>query len=117
MRVHVLLGLVVATACGGSDGGTPPATNTNKTIDILTVADAFSPTFQTASPGDTVRWTFSGGSDGMGHNVRFSPIIAGSPNDINVTKSGSVTRVFTTKGDYRYVCDVHPGMIGEVIVQ
>jgi plastocyanin len=57
------------------------------------------------------------GSDGMGHNVRFTPTILGAPADINVLKSGTATRVFTTPGDFAYVCDVHPGMDGDVQVR
>ncbi len=119
MRVRLaLIALVATVACGGSGSTTPSQTSaTNKTIDIFTVQDAFSPTFQTISAGDTVRWNFAGGSDGMGHNVRFSPIVAGAPTDINILKTGTATRVFATRGDYHYVCDVHPGMLGEIVVQ
>jgi plastocyanin len=91
--------------------------STHQTIDIFTVGDAFSPVFATANAGDTVRWSFTGGSDGQGHNVRFFPIVAGSPQDINVLKTGTASRVFTTRGTFNYVCDVHPGMNGSVTVQ
>ena len=111
-----MVAAALVTACGGGDSSpTPP---TNKTIDVsASFGDAFLPTFTTVSAGDTVRWAFGGGSDGNGHNVRFTPVIPGTPADINVMKSGTATRVFTTKGDFKYVCDVHPGMQGEVIVQ
>ena len=91
--------------------------STNKTFDVFTVGDAFSPVFATVGAGDTVRWNFTGGSDGQGHNVRFTPVIAGSPADINVLKSGTASRVFPTPGTFNYVCDVHPGMNGSVTVQ
>lgn len=87
------------------------------TVDIFTVGDAFSPVYAMAHPGDTVRWTFTGGSDGQGHNVRFTPAGAGAPADINVLKTGTATRVFSTRGTFNYVCDVHPGMNGSVTVQ
>ena len=64
-----------------------------------------------------MRWNFAPGSDGMGHNVRFTPTVAGAPSRHQRLTTGTATRVFTTKGDFHYVCDVHPGMIGEVVVQ
>jgi len=92
-------------------------TSSNRTVDVFTVGDAFSPVFATVSAGDTVRWNFTGGSDGQGHNVRFTPAGAGAPADINVLKTGTASRVFATHGTFNYVCDVHPGMNGIVIVQ
>lgn len=118
MRVQLLLvAAILASACGGSDSPSTPPGSSNKTIDVFTVGDTFSPTFPSVSVGDTVRWNFSGGSDGQGHNVRFNPRITGSPSDINVVKTGTTSRVFTTKGTFSYVCDVHPGMNAQVIVQ
>jgi plastocyanin len=107
--------LAVAAACGDS-GPTVSTPSTNKTVDIFTIGDIFSPTFATLVVGDTARWNFSGGSDGLGHNVRFNPRIAGAPADINVFKTGTATRVFTTKGTFKYDCDVHPGMQAEISV-
>ena len=117
MRVQFLLAITIAAAACGSDSSPTPPTGTNKTVDIFTVGDAFSPISQTLSRGDTIRWNFAGGSDGMGHNVRFTPAVTGGPADINVLKTGTASRVFGTKGDFKYVCDVHPGMAGEIVVQ
>src|SRR5207237_1412491 len=107
MRVRLLIiigAAILVAACGDKSptGSTTPPTK-SKTVDIFTIGDIFSPTFATLSVGDTARWNFSGGSDGLGHNVRFNPRIAGSPDDINIFKIGTVTRVFTAKGTYRYV--------------
>ncbi len=107
-----LIALVIACATSPDS-----KSSTNQTFDIFTVGDAFSPVFATVTAGDTVRWTFTGGSDGQGHNVRFTPVIAGSPTDINVLKTGTASRVFPTRGTFDYVCDVHPGMDGSITVQ
>ncbi len=119
MRVRFVLGLALTllAACGSdsSSGVTPPGSN--KTVDIFTIGDTFSPTFASLSVGDTARWNFTGGSDGQGHNVRFNPRITGSPDDINVLKTGTASRVFTAKGTYNYVCDVHPGMNAQIVVE
>src|SRR6516165_299570 len=96
-RFVSVIAVMVLAACGSDKSVTPPG-STNKTVDIFTIGDTFSPTFQAVAVGDTVRWNFSGGSDGQGHNVRFNPRITGSPDDINVLKTGTASRVFTAKG-------------------
>jgi plastocyanin len=120
--VRVLRGLAtagpVAVALVIACSTSPDSKQTsNQTVDIFTVGDAFSPVFATVNAGDTVRWNFTGGSDGQGHNVRFTPAGAGAPADINVLKTGTASRVFPTRGTFNYVCDVHPGMNGSVTVQ
>ncbi len=123
MRVYLLLASIVVVAACGSDSPTASGGGSkNKTIDIFTVVDVFSGptggTIEAIAAGDTVRWNFTGGSDGQGHNVRFpAPRPAGTPADISVTKTGTVSRVFTTKGTFNYVCDVHPGMNAQIVVQ
>jgi plastocyanin len=117
MRARLVFGLALLAACGSDHVSLGPPVQTAKTVDIFTIGDAFSPTFATLAVGDTARWNFSGGSDGQGHNVRFTPAVTGQPADINVLKTGTATRVFTTKGTYNYVCDVHPGMNAQIVVQ
>lgn len=106
--------IALLAACGEASG---PQPTQHKTVDVFTIGDSFSPAFATIGVGDTVRWNFSGGSDGMGHNVRFTPRATGAPPDVNVLKTGTASRVFTTPGDFAYVCDVHPGMSGDVQVR
>jgi len=108
------LAVALVIACSTSPDSTPTS---NQTVDVFTVGDAFSPVFATVNAGDTVRWSFTGGSDGQGHNVRFTPVVAGAPADINVLKTGTASRVFSTRGTFNYACDVHPGMNGRVTVQ
>jgi plastocyanin len=114
--VSLLLVSLVA-GCGDSGPTTSTPTNTNKTVEIYTIGDIFSPTFATLAVGDTARWNFAGGSDGLGHNVRFNHRTGTTPADINVLKVGTAARVFTAKGTYDYDCDVHPGMRASVIVE
>jgi len=122
MRVIVLTALVlVAAGCGGSDSPSSPPRATNKTWEVLTIEQNFAPPFSTIAVGDTVAWSFNKASDGLGHDVHFNPRITGSPTDIGTPgkpiTSGTQTRVFATKGDFHYVCDLHGGMTGEVIVE
>lgn len=123
MRVRsVLAATMFVTACGGDGSVTvPPHTSTNKTVDVFTVNAEFVDALDTISVGDTVRWNFAIATDGLGHNVRFSPRGAGAPADIataaNPLKSGTVSRVFTTSGAFHYVCDLHGSMTGDIIVK
>ena len=127
IAVHsrLLIGAIAVAglaACSGSSDTSPPVpTGSNKTVDVYTIEQTFSSDLITISVGDTVRWNFNKAQDGLGHNVRFNPRPAGTPADIgtaaNPETSGTVTRVFTTKGTFDYICDLHGGMTGEVIVQ
>ena len=119
MRIRLSCAAVVLMSfvAGCGDSSTTNPTSTAKTVDIFTIGDVFSPTFASLAVGDTARWHFSGGSDGLGHNVRFNPRTSATPADINVLKTGTASRVFTARGTYKYDCDVHPGMRAEIIVE
>lgn len=124
-HARFLIGGVVLAgvmSCSGSGDTSPPTpTGSNKTVEVYTIEQTFSSDLVTISVGDTVRWNFNKAQDGLGHNVRFSPRPPGTPTDIgtaaNPETSGSVSRVFTTRGTFDYVCDLHGGMTGEVVVQ
>jgi plastocyanin len=109
--------VLVALACGGYDNTPTPPTSTAKLYDVFTIGDVFSPSFVTIAVGDTVRFNFAGGSDAMGHDVTFNATPASHPANIVVTKTGTVSRVFTNRGTFHYNCFVHPGMSGDVMVQ
>jgi plastocyanin len=118
MRVRLLVvTAIAAAACGGSDSSavTPP-NNTSKTIDVATVATAFSPNSVTINAGDSVRFSIVPAPDGDGHDVTFDQK-TGAPPNINMTSRGVITRGFTTRGTFHYNCFVHPGMSGDIIVQ
>ena len=63
--------------------------------------------------GDSVRWRFA--DAGVSHNVtsRGRPHFRSS----NSMQSGTYVVRFTRAGTYRYVCTIHPGMRGRVIVR
>jgi plastocyanin len=121
VRIVSAIALMSLAACGSDKSSVTPPGSSNKTVDVFTIQQTFSPTSQTISVGDTVRWNFNRASDSLGHNVRFFPKTTGVPADIgtqaNPLVSGSATRVFLTKGQYHYVCDLHGSMEGDIFVQ
>ena len=74
--------------------------------------DVFTPNKVAISQGGQVTWTF-GGTE---HTVVFSG--AGSPSGITSGGySSSHSRTFAQTGNFSYVCTIHAGMSGQVIVR
>ena len=90
-------------------GGIP---NAPTTADVVMPGLIFSPTETVVKRGGTVRFVFPP----LAHNVIWDPRLAGSPADINLTRSVTVSRAFATVGVFPFKCTVHPGMDGTVIV-
>jgi plastocyanin len=123
------LGLFV-TGCGGDDdeGGGEEAATTEETKPAAPAAGAkttavtmkdtnFDPQSVTVDKGGTVKWT---NEDSVGHDVTKEAgpgpdFKSGSPGGLN--QGDTYTHKFTTSGTYGYVCTVHPGMEGSVVVK
>lgn len=75
-----------------------------------TVSNTFDPSRVDIAAGGTVTWTFA-----TLHNVTFS---SSGPTGGNIAdrSSGSESRTFPNAGDYPYVCTLHAGMSGLVVV-
>ncbi len=108
----LVLGVV---AC--SDSATPldPPSDYPLTLDVFTPGNVFSPPEAEIAKGGTIRFRMSTSPNGDGHNALFSGK-AGAPPDVPVVRDTIVTRTFNTVGTFPYLCTVHPGMVGEVIV-
>ena len=120
MRAFIVAAIVVGLAACGSDSqpSTTPSGSVNKTYDITTLSQTFLPAIQEIAVGDTVQWTFSVASDNLGHNILFNPRIDGAPPDLPFEiRSGMRSLVFTTKGEFHYVCTLHGAMTGVIIVR
>jgi plastocyanin len=74
--------------------------------------DIFTPAKVAISQGGQVTWTFGG----VEHTVVFSN--AGAPGGITSGGySSSHSRTFGSSGNFNYVCTIHAGMSGQVIVR
>lgn len=91
-------------------GGQPSAT-----ADVnATASNTFSPSCVMITAGGTVRWTFAPTPP---HNVKFQGSSRPTGGDIGDTQNTTVSRTFPAAGVYPYVCDLHRGMSGTVVVQ
>ena len=109
VNVSVSVGAVTRTASVAVNvTGTLPAQGNVST----TSGDIFTPNKIAIGQGGQVTWTF-GGTE---HTVVFST--TGAP--AGITSGGyssSHSRTFTQSGNFSYVCTIHAGMNGQVIVR
>jgi plastocyanin len=96
-----------------------PTAATNITIAVADAADtsvniknfAFAPTATTVTVGTTVRWK---NLDGEPHTVRsIDATFASGALDQN----DSYSVKFDKPGTYKYVCSIHPQMVGTIVVK
>lgn len=83
-----------------------PALAANKTVKVAD--DIFKASTVTIHRGNTVTWKWTGHNP---HNVTFKSFA--SKTQVN----GRFKHRFTRRGTYRYVCTIHSGMRGTVVVR
>jgi plastocyanin len=120
---------VVALAvagCGGGGGGssTPssaaPASSApasgGSTVKVSMKNIAFNPDTVTVNTGTTVEWT---NDDSVSHDVtkKSGPGPDFSSGNGNLGGGDTYKQTFNTPGTIEYVCTVHPGMKGKVVVK
>lgn len=123
MRILVYPAIAIAAACGGGGGDSSSnpggVTNPNPTptVPVLTSAvtvsdNQFTPADIQVAPGTTVTWTWASGAST--HNVSFTDgVSSGDRGGANA----SFSRTFATAGTFTYVCTLHGGMSGSVLVK
>ncbi len=122
------LGLVVA-GCGSDDGGGDdggsaqsdrPAKTTSsggsggKTAHVEMKDISFQPDSVTVAKGGTVTWT---NEDSVGHDVTADDGSFKSGDPGGIGGGGEFEHTFDEAGSFEYVCSVHPGMEGTVVVK
>jgi len=97
-----------------SDAPLPAAPRPSPTADVTasSTANIFSPTTVTIAKGGSVTWTIGT----RNHNVTFVQT-AGAPANIPTATNATATRQFPQAGTFAYVCSLHAGMVGTVVVQ
>lgn len=121
----VLTALALSTTLGGFVTSVSAQGGSNVSIvsGAATLADkAFSPNPMNVKVGDTVTWT---NDDSQAHTVTSGistdpdkgKLFDSSPNfNPLVEPKQTFQHKFTTAGDFPYSCQLHPTMIGKVVV-
>lgn len=110
--ISALVAAAVAAGCIAC-GSSGPSGNNGGDGDIEATAGLqFLPAQLTVTAGSSVAWEFGP----VAHTVVFEAV-AGRPTDItSATANQIIARTFSTAGTFPYVCTIHPGMTGTVIV-
>lgn len=98
--------VLAVTACDDSQGGW----SSEKPVDtdeVSVVDNEFEPAVIEVFVGETVTWTWEGSQP---HDVD------GGEFQSEVQTSGTFDYTFETAGEYQYVCNIHSGMKGTVVV-
>ena len=104
------------TLNGTSKSATSAVTVTGTLPSAVTVASGaasndFTPANVVLARGGTITWTFGA----RVHNVDFQGA-ANAPAGISNTSNSMFERTFATAGTFGYVCSLHSGMSGSVVV-
>lgn len=112
MRPSVRVAAFAATFLVGA-GSFVHASGAATTRTVVLEDIEFTPSRVTVSRGSTVRWVWRDGA--TSHNV----ISRGTKRFRSSTtkQSGTYSVRFRRSGTYRYVCTIHPNMIGRVVVR
>jgi plastocyanin len=106
-KLLLLLPVLVAAGCGGSDEPAAPVATTNVS---MAKSYRFDPSLIEVAAGDRVTWT---NDDNFTHTVQVD-----GQEDHKVERGKSVSIAFPEPGTYHYVCTLHrKDMDGEVIVR
>jgi len=109
--------ITVTGSRGGVSRNAPVTANVTGTLATTAAVTAgaasntFTPALVAVARGGTVTWTFGA----LTHNAEFGGT-SGAPANIGNTTNNSVARTFANAGTFNYVCSLHPGMNGTVIV-
>ena len=117
---------LLAIGCGGDDdspsggggsnqpsGGAPseePAAKGGTEVSMKDIE--FDPSEVTVKVGDTVTWV---NDDSVGHDVTADEFKSGEPGAMQ--GGDTFEHKFEKAGTFQYVCSVHPGMDGSVVVK
>jgi plastocyanin len=93
---------------GGDDGGGGGGGG----AEVSEEGIAFNPAEVTVGVGDTVTWT---NNDSVGHDVTADSFSSGDPG--GMAPGDTFEHTFEEAGTFDYVCTVHPGMEGSVVVE
>ena len=90
-------------------GNSTPAPSVSYNGSAVAIANyAFTPSTLVVAPGTTVTWT---NKDNVTHTVKFTD------QNQTIASGQSFSKTFSSPGEYRYQCGIHPSMQGKIVVQ
>ncbi len=91
--------------------------SSDASVSVSMVSNVYAPTTITVSAGTTVTWSNDEDPNctDVTHDVIADDYSSWSSDYLD--PGGTYSRTFDTPGSYHYLCDLHPGMEGTVIVQ
>ena len=110
-RLLVCSAVVLVLLAGGIQGAAAAAAGAGRTHTVTIDGTAFKPDTLTIAAGDTVQWV---NKDPFPHTATATGGAFDSKT-IDVEKSWKIR--LAKKGDYDYVCALHPTMKGRLIVK
>lgn len=119
------LALVLAACTGGSDGSPSAAAQRDSAGDLVEITVGtdtdtellFDPAEVTVPAGALVRLTFVNQST-VPHNLTFEdPINVATAESIEPGAEETIEFVAPEAGEYTFVCTLHPGMEGTLVVE
>jgi plastocyanin len=119
LALPALAALALATACIPAAGGQPTPEPTIAPMLIVTGPGqrAFTPASLTAETGTTVRLLYRN-SSGESHNLTFlSPLSAATATILDPGREELLEFPAPATGRYRFVCTIHLGMEGALIIE
>lgn len=120
-----IVAVLVLAACSGASDGSPSAAASDGAGDVVEITVGtdtgaemlFDPPEVTVPAGATVRLTFVNEST-VPHNLTFDdPINAATAQTIEPGAEETIEFVAPEAGEYTFVCTLHPGMEGTLIVE
>jgi plastocyanin len=113
-RLVLAVALVAGAGCSSED---PAVANDSNVVNVRVSSNRFDPPTVKIKVGQTVRWTWAGGTHNVVSGASCTPddkFRSGPP-----MAGGSFDKPFDTPGTYPYYCEPHcsMGMTGEVIVE
>jgi plastocyanin len=97
---------------GGGDDGGGGGGGGGGGAEVSEEGIAFNPAEVTVGVGDTVTWT---NNDSVDHDVTADSFSSGDPG--GMAPGDTFEHTFEEAGTFDYVCTVHPGMEGSVVVE
>ena len=110
MRLLGTTGIAAFVLCTAAAPLTADAAVTRQ---VLLKDIEFTPSTVTIQRGSSVRWVWK--DPRVSHNVKSRGRLRFRSSDTKLTGTHLVR--FRSKGTYRYVCTIHPNMIGKVVVR